>query len=45
MRTLFNTRHQRDYFHSHPLHGTFALIASLVLAGMVVLALVWSAAR
>jgi hypothetical protein len=44
MRTLMHfRRHQVNYFHAHPLHGTFSLIASFVLAGLVVLMLVLSA--
>jgi hypothetical protein len=44
MRTLMPFRTHRDsYFHAHPLHGTFSLIASFVLAGLVVLMLVLSA--
>jgi hypothetical protein len=30
------------YFHAHPLQATFSLIASTLLAGLVVLALVLS---
>jgi hypothetical protein len=44
MRTLMHfTTHRDRYFHAHPLHGTFSLIASLALAGLVVLMLVLSA--
>jgi hypothetical protein len=39
MRTL--TERGR-YFHAHPLHATFSLIASMLLAAMVVLAFVLS---
>jgi len=44
MRTLkyFRTHHD-PYFHAHPLHATFALIASFLLAAVVVLVLVSSA--
>jgi hypothetical protein len=31
------------YFHAHPLHATFSLMASMLLAGLVVLAFVLSA--
>jgi hypothetical protein len=41
---MMDFRQRRSsYFHSHPLHGAFALIASLVLAGMIVLVLATSA--
>jgi hypothetical protein len=44
MRALlhFRTRDGR-YFHSHPLHGTFSLITTLVTAMLIVLLLVMSA--
>jgi hypothetical protein len=31
------------HFHAHPLHATFSLMASMLLAGLVVLAFVLSA--
>ncbi len=31
-----------DYFHLHPLHSLFSLVASVLLAGLVVLVLVES---
>ncbi len=31
-----------EYFHPHPLHTLFSLVASIVLAGLVVLVLVES---
>jgi hypothetical protein len=39
MRTFmdFRARHE-DYFHPHPWHGVFALLASLALAGLMVIA-------
>ncbi|MGA8312528.1 MAG: hypothetical protein WB755_21025 [Terriglobales bacterium] len=40
MRTLTERGH---YFHAHPLQATFSLIASMLLAGLAVLALVLSA--
>jgi hypothetical protein len=40
MRTL--TERGRRYFHAHPLQVAFSLIASTLLAGLVVLALVLS---
>lgn len=44
MRTMTNVRTRRsNYFHSHPLHSAFSLIASLALAGLVAMAIVWSA--
>jgi hypothetical protein len=36
-------RHGDSYFHLHPLHAVFALIASFVLAVLIVLTLVPSA--
>jgi hypothetical protein len=43
MRTLTHWRTDRDqYFHLHPMSGVFSLLASMVLAGLVVLALVES---
>jgi hypothetical protein len=44
MRALlhFRTHHGR-YLHSHPLHGTFSLITTLVMAMLTVLLLVMSA--
>ncbi len=44
MRTLLHFRtHDGRYFHSHRLHGTFSLIATLVMAMLIVLLLVMSA--
>jgi len=38
MKTLLHFRtHDGGHFHSHPFHSTFALIASFVLAMLVVL--------
>ncbi len=31
--------HHNEYFHVHPMHSAFSLIASLFLAGLVVLVL------
>ena len=43
MRAMAHVRSERnEYFHLHPWHSMFSLIASLVLAGLVVLALVES---
>ena len=36
-------RHGDSYFHLHPLHAVFSLIASFVLAAVIVLMLVRSA--
>jgi hypothetical protein len=35
--------HDERFFHSHPLHGTFSLITTLVMAMLIVLLLVMSA--
>lgn len=44
MRTFLHARHRPDtYFHSHPLHNTYSLIATLALAGLMVLVLVIAA--
>ena len=44
MKTLtHSTRHDDNYFHVHPLHATFSLILSLLLALLAVLMLVSSA--
>ena len=44
MKTLIHfSGHGDSYFHAHPLHATFSLIASFVLAVLVVLMLVLSA--
>lgn len=44
MRTLLHFRtHDGGYFHSHPFHSVFSLIASLVLSVLIVLLLVSSA--
>jgi hypothetical protein len=46
MRALLHFRtHNGRYFHSHshPLHGTFSLITTLVMAMLIVLLLVMSA--
>lgn len=45
MRTLMHIRRRDQYFHSHPLQNAFSLIASLVLAGLVVIVLLVSTAR
>ncbi|HXY11304.1 MAG TPA: hypothetical protein VEI52_25955 [Terriglobales bacterium] len=44
MRPLLHFRtHDERYFHSHPMHGTFSLITTLVMAMLIVLLLVMSA--
>jgi hypothetical protein len=44
MRTLMHWRMERGrYFHGQPQHTTYSLIASMVLAGLLVLAFVLSA--
>jgi hypothetical protein len=44
MRALLHFRtHDRHYFNNHPLHGTFSLITTLVMAMLIVLLLVMSA--
>ncbi len=44
MRTPMHWRSERDrHFQAHPLQATFSLIASMLLAALVVLALVLSA--
>jgi hypothetical protein len=44
MRTLVHWRMERGrHFHAHPLHTTYSLIASMLLAGLLVLAFVLSA--
>jgi len=42
--SILHLKHSREhYFHAHPLHGTFSLIASMLLAGLIVLVFVVSA--
>jgi hypothetical protein len=44
MPTSMHWRTERGrHFHGHPLHATFSLIASMLLAGLIVLVLVLSA--
>jgi len=44
LRTLLHFRtHEGGYFHSHPFHATFSLLASFVMALLIVLLLVASA--
>jgi len=43
MMNTFLKPHGNTHFHAHPWHTTFSLIASFLLAGLVVLALASSA--
>lgn len=44
MRTLLHFRiHDHEYFHSHPFHSVFSLIATFALSVLIVLVLVSSA--
>jgi hypothetical protein len=45
MRPLLHVRRHDEYFHGHPLLGTFSLIASMALAALIVVALLVSSAR
>jgi len=46
MTPLMNVKHRHvSYFHSHPLHSTFSLIASLILAGLIVMTVLVTTAR
>lgn len=46
MRPLMNVKHRDNrYFHPHPLQGTFALIASMTLAGLVVVVMLLELTR
>ena len=46
MTPLVHTRHRHvSYFHGHPLHGMFSLIASLILAGLIVITVLVTTAR
>jgi hypothetical protein len=41
MRPLMNVKHRdRQYYHPHPLQGIFALVASIALGGLVMIAMV-----
>jgi hypothetical protein len=41
-----NVKHREDhYFHAHPLQGTFALVASLTLAGLILVGLLMTYSR
>jgi len=46
MRPLMNVRHRHwNYFQPHPMFNTFALFATMILAGAVVLVLGWLVTR
>ena len=46
MRPLMNVKHRdQRYFQPHPLQGAFALIASMALGGLVMIALVLALIR
>ena len=46
MTPLVHVKHRHvDYFHGHPLHGTFSLIASFILAGLIVITVLVTTAR
>jgi hypothetical protein len=46
MTPLVNVKHRHvNYFHGHPLHGTFSLIASFILAGLIVITVLVTTAR
>ena len=40
MRPLMNVKHREDhYFHAHPMQNAFALVASIILAGLILVAM------
>lgn len=44
MRTSLHFRtHDGGYFHSHPFHSVFSIVASFILSALIVLVLVSSA--
>ena len=46
MRPVMKVKHRDDhYFHSHPMQGTFALVASMTLAGLVIVVMLMVFAR
>jgi hypothetical protein len=46
MRPLMNVKHRDNrYFHSHTLQSTFGLIASMALAGLIVVAMLLTMAH
>jgi hypothetical protein len=46
MRPLMNVKHRDDhYFHLHPLQGAFSLIASVTLAGLIIVVMLVTLAR
>jgi len=45
MRPLLHVRRHDEYFHGHPLLGTFALIASMALGALIAVAILASSAH
>ena len=46
MTPFMQVKHRHvNYFHGHPLHGTFSLIASFILAGLIVITVLVTTAR
>lgn len=46
MRPLMNVKHRdNQYFHAHPLMGTFSLVASMTLAGVIIVLMLVELAR
>lgn len=46
MRPLMNVKHRgNEYFHLHPMQSAFSLIASLTLAGLIIVVLLVEIAR
>ena len=46
MRPVMKVKQRDDHnFHSHPMQGTFALVASMALAGLVIVAMLMVFAR
>lgn len=46
MRPLMNVKHRdNEYFHLHPMQSAFSLIASIALAGLVVVAMLLALSR
>jgi hypothetical protein len=46
MTPFMHAKHRQvTYFHGHPLHGAFSLIASLLLAGLIVITVLVTSAH
>ena len=45
MRPLLHVRRHDEYFHIHPMLGTFALIASMALAALIAVAVLATSAQ